>query len=468
MDMKDRLKIPRQPMPEQDPKVRARNFDEVPLGFTPETAKIEALRCITCKKPACVQGCPVEVDIPGFISLVMEGDFVGAAKKIKTTNALPAVCGRVCPQEVQCEVLCVRGKKAEPVAIGRLERFVADYERGAGEVSIPDKPAPTGKKVAVVGSGPSGLTVAGDLVQLGHEVTIFEALHKTGGVLVYGIPEFRLPKAIVAAEVDYLKELGARIETSSVIGKVATVDELFEEGYDAVYLGTGAGLPTFMNIPGENLNGVYSANEYLTRSNLMKAYKFPEYDTPIVKGKNVAVVGGGNVAMDSARTAMRLGADHVYLVYRRSRDEMPARVEEIHHAEQEGIELHLLTNPVRYIGNDKGWVVGVECLKMELGEPDESGRRRPVPMKGSEFVIDIDTAVIAIGAGANPLVQSTTPGLKTNKWNYIVADEETGQTSREGVFAGGDIVTGAATVILAMGAGRKAAKAIHQYLMAKK
>ena len=468
MDMKDRLKIPRQPMPEQDPKVRARNFDEVPLGFTPETAKIEALRCITCKKPACVQGCPVEVDIPGFISLVMEGDFVGAAKKIKTTNALPAVCGRVCPQEVQCEVLCVRGKKDEPVAIGRLERFVADYERGTGEVSIPDKPAPTGKKVAVVGSGPSGLTVAGDLVQLGHEVTIFEALHKAGGVLVYGIPEFRLPKAIVAAEVDYLKELGARIETSSVIGKVATVDELFEEGYDAVYLGTGAGLPTFMNIPGENLNGVYSANEYLTRSNLMKAYKFPEYDTPIVKGRNVAVVGGGNVAMDSARTAMRLGADHVYLVYRRSRDEMPARVEEIHHAEQEGIELHLLTNPVRYIGNDKGWVVGVECLRMELGEPDESGRRRPVPMKGSEFVIDIDTAVVAIGAGANPLVQSTTPGLKTNKWNYIVADEETGQTSREGVFAGGDIVTGAATVILAMGAGRKAAKAIHQYLMTKK
>lgn len=468
MDMKDRLKIPRQPMPEQDPKVRARNFDEVPLGFTPETAKIEALRCITCKKPACVQGCPVEVDIPGFISLVMEGDFVGAAKKIKTTNALPAVCGRVCPQEVQCEVLCVRGKKDEPVAIGRLERFVADYERGTGEVSIPDKPAPTGKKVAVVGSGPSGLTVAGDLVQLGHEVTIFEALHKAGGVLVYGIPEFRLPKAIVAAEVDYLKELGARIETSSVIGKVATVDELFEEGYDAVYLGTGAGLPTFMNIPGENLNGVYSANEYLTRSNLMKAYKFPEYDTPIVKGRNVAVVGGGNVAMDSARTAMRLGADHVYLVYRRSRDEMPARVEEVHHAEQEGIELHLLTNPVRYIGNDKGWVVGVECLKMELGEPDESGRRRPVPMKGSEFVIDIDTAVVAIGAGANPLVQSTTPGLKTNKWNYIVADEETGQTSREGVFAGGDIVTGAATVILAMGAGRKAAKAIHQYLMTKK
>jgi glutamate synthase (NADPH) small chain len=468
MEMKDRLKLPRQPMPEQDPKVRARNFDEVPLGYTPDTAKTESLRCITCKNPACVQGCPVEVDIPGFIALVQEGDFIGAAKKIKSTNALPAVCGRVCPQEVQCEEQCVRGKKGDPVAIGRLERFVADYERSAGEVSIPPKATPTGKKVAVVGSGPSGLTVAGDLVQLGHEVTIFEALHKAGGVLVYGIPEFRLPKAIVAAEVDYLQKLGVKIETSSVIGKVSTVDELFEEGYDAVYLGTGAGLPTFMNIPGENLNGVYSANEYLTRSNLMKAYKFPEYDTPIVKGKNVAVVGGGNVAMDSVRTAMRLGADHVYLIYRRSRAEMPARIEEIHHAEEEGIELHLLTNPIRYIGNDKGWVVGVECLKMELGEPDESGRRRPVPMKGSEFVIDIDTAVVAIGAGANPLVQSTTPGLKTNKWNYIEADEETGQTSREGVFAGGDIVTGAATVILAMGAGRKAARAIHQYLMSKK
>ena len=468
MEMKDRLKLPRQPMPEQDAKVRARNFDEVPLGYTPDLAKTEALRCIQCKNPSCIEGCPVQVDIPGFISLVMEGDFIGAAKKIKSTNALPAVCGRVCPQEVQCESKCVRGKKGDPVAIGRLERFVADYERAAGEVSIPAKAAPTGKKVAVVGSGPSGLTVAGDLIQLGHDVTIFEALHKAGGVLVYGIPEFRLPKAIVAAEVDYLQRLGVKIETSSVIGKVSTVDELFAEGYDAIYLGTGAGLPTFMNIPGENLNGVYSANEYLTRSNLMKAYKFPEYDTPIVKGKNVAVVGGGNVAMDSARTAMRLGADHVYLVYRRSRDEMPARIEEVHHAEQEGIELHLLTNPIRYIGNDKGWVVGVECLKMELGEPDESGRRRPVPMKGSEFVMDIDTAVVAIGAGANPLVQSTTPGLKTNKWNYIVADEETGQTSREGVFAGGDIVTGAATVILAMGAGRNAATAMHKYLMSKK
>lgn len=468
MDMKERLKIPRQPMSEQDPKVRARNFDEVPLGYTPDMAKTEALRCIQCKNPACIGGCPVEVDIPAFISLVLEGDFIGAAKKIKATNALPAVCGRVCPQEVQCEQVCVRGKKGDPVAIGRLERFVADYERAAGEVSIPKIPVSTGKRVAIVGSGPAGLTVAGDLIQLGHEVTIFEALHKPGGVLVYGIPEFRLPKAIVAAEVEYLQKMGVKILTSNVIGKIATVDELFEEGYDAIFLGTGAGLPTFMNIPGENLNGVYSANEYLTRSNLMKAYKFPEYDTPIVKGKNVAVIGGGNVAMDSARTAMRLGADHVYLIYRRSRTEMPARIEEVHHAEEEGIELHLLTNPVRYIGNDKGWVVGVECLKMELGEPDESGRRRPVPMKGSEFVIDIDTVVVAIGAGANPLVQSTTPGLNTNKWNYIVADEETGQTSREGVFAGGDIITGSATVILAMGAGRKAARAIHQYLMTKK
>jgi len=454
-------------MPEQDPQVRKRNFDEVPLGYTPEMAKTEALRCIQCKKPECVEGCPVEVDIPGFIALIAEGKFIEAAKKIKQTNALPAVCGRVCPQEVQCEVRCVRGKKAEPVAIGRLERFVADYERAAGEVSIPKIATKTGKKIAVVGSGPAGLTVAGDLVQLGHDVTIFEALHAAGGVLVYGIPEFRLPKAIVAAEVDYLKKLGVKIETSNVIGKVATVDELFAEGYDAVFLGTGAGLPSFMNIPGENLNGVYSANEYLTRSNLMKAYRFPEYDTPIVRGKNVAVIGGGNVAMDAARTAMRLGADHVYLVYRRSRQEMPARIEEIHHAEEEGIEFHLLTNPIRYIGNDKGWVKGIECLRMELGEPDDSGRRRPVPIKGSEFIKEVDTVVVAIGSGSNPLVQSTTPGLNTNKWNYIIADEETGQTSREGVFAGGDIVTGSATVILAMGAGRKAARAMHKYVMSE-
>ena len=465
--MKERMQIPRQPMPEQEAGRRARNFEEVPLGYTPKTAEMEALRCIQCKKPACVEGCPVEVDIPGFISLVAEGRYIEAALKIKETNGLPAVCGRVCPQEVQCEQRCVRGKKGEPVAIGRLERFVADYERAAGEVAIPGTAPKTGRRVAVVGSGPAGLTVAGDLVKLGHDVTIFEALHEPGGVLVYGIPEFRLPKAIVKAEVDYLKRLGVKIETSCVIGKLDTVDDLLAEGFDAVFLGTGAGLPTFMNIPGENLNGVYSANEYLTRSNLMKAYRFPEYDTPIVRGRRVAVVGGGNVAMDSARTAMRLGAEHVYLIYRRSRTEMPARTEEIHHAEEEGIAFHLLTNPVRYIGNDKGWVVGVECLKMELGEPDESGRRKPVPMNGSEFVIDIDTAVVAIGAGSNPLVQSTTPGLKTNKGNYIIADEETGQTSREGVFAGGDIVTGSATVILAMGAGRKAARAIHAYIQSR-
>jgi len=467
MDMKERMKLPRHPMPEQDPKVRARNFDEVPLGYTPETAKEEALRCIQCKKPSCIEGCPVEIDIPGFIKLVAEGDFLGAAWKIKEKNALPAICGRVCPQEDQCEVRCVRGKKGEPVAIGRLERFVADYERSQGEVSIPEIAPPTGKKIAIVGSGPAGLTVAGDLIMLGHEVTIFEALHKPGGVLVYGIPEFRLPKDIVALEIDYLKKLGVKVETSNVIGKISTIDELFEEGYDAIFLGTGAGLPTFMNIPGENLDGIYSANEYLTRSNLMKAYLFPEYDTPIVKGKNAAVIGGGNVAMDSARTALRLGADNVYLVYRRSRKEMPARAEEAHHAEEEGIQFHLLTTPIRYIGNEKGWVIGMECLRMELGEPDSSGRRRPVPIEGSEFVMDVDTVVVAIGAGANPLIQSTTPGLDTNKWGYIVADEETGQTSREGVFAGGDIVTGSATVILAMGAGRKAATAIHKYVMNK-
>ncbi len=468
MNAKERMKIQRQPMPEQDPRVRARNFDEVPYGYTAELAKKEALRCLNCPKPFCVEGCPVEIDIPAFINLIAGGDFVGAAKKIKEKNALPAICGRVCPQEIQCEQRCVRGKKGEPVAIGRLERFAADYERSQGEVEIPETAKPTGKKVAIVGSGPAGLTVAGDLVKLGHDVTIFEALHKPGGVLVYGIPEFRLPKDIVASEIDYLKRMGVKIETSFVIGKTSTIDELFEEGFDAVFLGVGAGLPVFMGIPGENLNGVYSANEYLTRANLMKAYLFPEYDTPIVKGKNVAVIGGGNVAMDSARTALRLGADNVYLVYRRSEKEMPARVEEIHHAKEEGINFQLLTNPKRYIGDDKGWVVGMECLRMELGEPDDSGRRRPVPIEGSEFVLDVDTVVVAIGTRANPLVQSTTPGLELDKRGYIEADEETGKTSREGVFAGGDIVTGSATVILAMGAGRKAARAIHEYLMDKK
>ncbi len=452
-------------MPEQNAKARSRNFEEVPLGYTPQAAIAEANRCLQCKTKPCIEGCPVEIDIPGFINLVSQSDFLNAARKIKQTNALPAICGRVCPQETQCEEKCVRRKKGESVAIGRLERFVADFERSQGSISIPEIAPSTGKKIAIVGSGPAGLTVAGDLVKLGHDVTIFEALHIPGGVLVYGIPEFRLPKAIVAAEIDYLKQMGVKVLTSHVIGRIFTVDELFEEGFHAVFLGTGAGLPTFMNIPGENLNGVYSANEYLTRSNLMKAYLFPEYDTPIVRGKKVAVIGGGNVAMDSARTAMRLGAEKVYLVYRRSRVEMPARIEEIHHAEEEGIELHLLTTPIRYIGNEKGWVVSMECQQMELGEPDGSGRRRPIPKKGSEYIMEVDTVVVAVGTGANPLVQSTTPGLDTNKWGYIIADEETGQTSRKGVYAGGDIVTGAATVILAMGVGRKAAKAIHEYIM---
>ena len=464
-EIKKKEKTPRQKMPEQDPKVRARNFDEVPLGFSPETAQLEANRCLQCKKPTCVEGCPVQIDIPGFIRPIREGDFSGAIMKLWEKTSLPAVCGRVCPQESQCEALCILGKKEEPVAVGRLERFAADRQRTQGEFKLPQKAAPTGKKVAVIGSGPSGLTVAGDLILKGHEVTIFEAFHKTGGVLIYGIPEFRLPKAIVQAEVDILEKLGAKIVCNAVIGRTSTIDELFAEGFDAVYVGVGAGLPIFMNIPGENLIGIYSANEYLTRSNLMKAYKFPEYDTPIVLGKNVVVLGAGNVAMDSARTALRLGADSVKIVYRRSRDEMPARKEEIHHAEEEGVELHLLTNPTRFFGNDQGRVVAMECIKMELGEPDDSGRRRPIPVKGSEFTMETDLAVIAIGAGANPLITATTPGLQTNKRGYIIADSKTGKTYKKGVWAGGDIVTGSATVILAMGAGRIAANSIHEYLM---
>jgi glutamate synthase (NADPH/NADH) small chain len=464
METKERMQIPRQKMAEQDPKVRGKNFDEVPYGYDEATAVREAQRCLKCKKPGCVTGCPVEIDIPGFISLIESGDFIGAAKRIKQTNALPAVCGRVCPQEEQCEVRCVLAKKGDPVAIGRLERFAADYERKSGKVEIPKIAPDTGKKIAVVGSGPAGLTVAGTLRLLGHSVTVFEALHKTGGVLVYGIPEFRLPKAIVEAEVDYLKRMGVTFVTNYVVGKIRTVDRLMEE-YDAVFLGTGAGLPLFLGVPGENLNGVYSANEYLTRSNLMKAYLFPKYDTPIVLGKNVAVIGGGNVAMDSARTALRLGADNVYIIYRRSRDEMPARNEEIHHAEEEGIQFHLLTNPVAFIGDENNWVVQIECQKQELGEPDDSGRRRPVPISGSEFRIGVDTVVVAVGNSPNPLVPATTPGLDTGRKGNVVAEEETGATSRPGVYAGGDIVTGAATVILAMGAGRKAAQAIHDYVM---
>ena len=457
--------IPRQPMPEQPPMVRVKNFREVPYGLTPDLAILEAKRCIQCKKPQCVPGCPVSVQIPEFIDLVAKGKFTEAARKIKETNALPAVCGRVCPQEEQCELPCVLGKKGEPVAIGRLERFVADFERVTGSIEIPKVAPPTGKRVAIVGAGPAGLTVAGDLVQFGHDVTIFEALHKPGGVLMYGIPEFRLPKEIVQAEVDYIVQLGAKLECNTVIGKSITIDELLEEeGFQAVFIGTGAGLPYFMNIPGENLIGVYSANEYLTRANLMKAYAFPEADTPLTQSKHVAVVGGGNVAMDAARTAMRMGAEKVYVVYRRSKKEMPARIEEIHHAEEEGIEFHLLTNPIAFHGNDESWVTHAECQKMELGEPDASGRRRPVPVKGSEFRLPVDTVIMSIGNGANPLVPSTTPGLSTNKWGNILADQETGKTSKKGVFAGGDIVIGAATVILAMGAGRKAATAIHEYL----
>ena len=466
VEKKEKQKIPKQKMPEQDPKVRAKNFKEVPFGYPPELAQLEASRCLQCKKPKCIEGCPVEIDIPAFVKLISDGDYVGAARKLKERNGLPAVCGRVCPQEDQCEKVCIVGKKDDPVAIGRLERFAADWERGKGEVSVPEKVPSTGKKVAVVGAGPAGLTLAGDLILKGHEVTVFEALHKAGGVLIYGIPEFRLPKEIVDAEVHYLERLGVRVEADCVIGRLETVDELLQE-YDAIFLGLGAGLPQFLNIPGENLCGIYSANEYLTRSNLMKAYLFPQYDTPIARGKNVAVFGAGNVAMDSARTALRLGADKVRIVYRRSREEMPARIEEIHHAEEEGIEFFLLTAPIKFLGDDNGWVTGVECLRMELGEPDESGRRRPIPIKGSEFQLECDMAVVAIGAGANPLLPTTTPGLELNKRGYIVADLETGKTTKPGVWAGGDIVTGSATVILAMGAGRKAGNSIHEYLMNK-
>ena len=459
---------PRQKMPEQSASERVRNFNEVPYGYTAELAQLEATRCLQCKKPACVPGCPVAVDIPGFISKVLEGDYLGAARIVKATNSLAAVCGRVCPQEEQCEKVCVLAKKGDPVAVGRLERFVADYEREHGTGELPPKAPPSGFKVAVVGSGPAGLTCAGELVKLGHQVTVFEALHKPGGVLVYGIPEFRLPKAIVQAEVDYLVRLGVQLELNSPVGKAETVDELLAGGYDAVFIGTGAGLPYFMGVPGENLIGVYSANEYLTRSNLMKAYRFPEFATPIIRGKKVATIGGGNVAMDSARTALRLGAAESTVVYRRSRQEMPARIEEIHHAEEEGVRLQLLTNPTRILGDQAGRVKGMECLRMELGEPDASGRRRPVPLAGSEFTIEVDTVVVAIGNGPNPLIPRTTPGLETGKHGNIVADEATGATSKPGVFAGGDIVTGAATVILAMGAGRRAAGAIDAHLRSKK
>lgn len=463
---KKKEKVPRQPMPEQAPEVRRHNFQEVPFGYPVEIAQLEASRCIHCKKPTCIEGCPVGIDIPGFLREVRDGRFVEAARILKADNALPAICGRVCPQEEQCEKVCVLAIKGESVAIGRLERFVADWERETGNIQIPPIAPSTGRKVAVVGSGPAGLTVAGELAVRGHKVTIFEALHKPGGVLIYGIPEFRLPKAIVMAEVDYVKKLGVEIVYNAVIGKYFTLEELMkEEGFDAVFVGTGAGLPYFMNIPGENLIGVYSANEFLTRSNLMRAYDFPNADTPIVRSRNVAVIGGGNVAMDAARTALRLGAENVYLVYRRSRAEMPARIEEVHHAEQEGIQFNLLTNPTAIKGNDKGRVTSMTCLRMELGEPDASGRRRPVPILGSEFDFEVDTVIVAIGNGANPLLPEATPALKVNKWGNIIADKDTGLTSIPGVYAGGDIVIGAATVILAMGAGKQAAKAMHDYLM---
>ncbi|HUT63799.1 MAG TPA: NADPH-dependent glutamate synthase [Anaerolineae bacterium] len=461
---KNKMSIPRQPMKEQSPEARVKNFYEVPFGYDQETAMLEAQRCLQCKNKPCVDGCPVYVDIPAFIKLISEGSFIEAAWKIKETNSLPAICGRVCPQEDQCEKLCVRGKKGEPVAIGRLERFAADYERHQGKIVVPNPPPPTGKKIAVIGSGPSGLTVAGDLAKLGHEVTVFEALHKSGGVLVYGIPEFRLPKSIVEAEVSYLEKCGIRFELNTIIGRIETIDELFDEGFVAVYVASGAGAPVFMGIPGENLGGIFSANEYLTRSNLMKGYLFPKYDTPMPKSKKVVVLGGGNVAMDSARTALRLGPEKVIILYRRSAAELPARREEIHHAEEEGVEFQFLTAPIEFLGDDKKMVQKVKCIRMELGEPDDSGRRRPIPIPGSEFEVDTDTVIIAIGNLPNPLIPKTTPDLPISRRGNILADE-TGKTGKKGVFAGGDIVTGAATVIQAMGAGRIAAYTIHEYIM---
>ena len=452
-------------MPKQEPFERIKNFDEVALGYTPELAREEASRCLACKKPKCIDGCPVGIDIPGFVQCMLEDDFSGGIKKIKERNALPAVCGRVCPQEEQCEKVCVLAKKYQPVAIGRLERFLADCEAASGVIEKPDVAPPNGRRVAIVGSGPAGITVANDLALLGYDVTIFEALHEAGGVLTYGIPEFRLPKAIVRREIEYVKSLGVKLHLDFIVGKTRTIDAL-QKDFDAIFIGAGAGLPWFMEIPGENLNGVYSANEYLTRCNLMKGFRFPAYNTPLKRASRAAVFGGGNVAMDSARTALRLGADEVHVVYRRSRSEMPARLEEVENAEEEGVIFDYLTLPTRLIGDEKGWLTEIECLRMELGEPDESGRRRPVPIKGSEFRMTADAAVCAIGNSPNPLIAMTTPGLTIGKKGNVVADEETGKTSRERVWAGGDVVTGAATVISAMGAGRKAARSIHETLSA--
>jgi glutamate synthase (NADPH/NADH) small chain len=458
-----KINLNRNEMPKQSPEMRRHNFDEVALGYTEELAVKEASRCLQCKKPRCITGCPVEIDIPGFISFVNKGDFAGGIKRIKEKNCLPAVSGRVCPQESQCEAQCILKNKGAEVAIGRLERFLADWEASQDHIEIPPGASSTGKKVAVVGSGPAGLTVAGDLILLGYDVTIFEALHKAGGVLTYGIPEFRLPKAIVAREVEYLKKLGVKVITNYVVGKTRSIDELLKE-YDAIFIGTGAGLPWFMNIPGENLNGVYSANEYLTRMNLMQGYRFPMSSTPVKRHYRVAVVGGGNVAMDSARTALRRGAEEVRIIYRRSHAELPARLEESENAEEEGVIFNMLTLPVLYIGDENGWLKEIECIRMELGEPDASGRRRPIEVPNSNFRIPMDAAICAVGNSPNPLVPSTTPGLETTRHGTLVADQETGKTTRDRVWAGGDIVTGAATVILAMGAGRKAARSIHEFL----
>jgi glutamate synthase (NADPH/NADH) small chain len=458
------LQVPRHEMPTQPPEKRRNNFSEVPTGYTPETAKSEAMRCLQCKKPACVRGCPVGVNIPSFINKIAMSDFSGAISEIRKKNALPAVCGRVCPQEIQCEGSCILGKKGKPVAIGALERFAADYEREHKEKSDLQKAAPTGKKIAVIGSGPAGLTAAGDLVLKGHEVTVLEAFHKAGGVLVYGIPEFRLPKVIVENEIRQLEQLGVEIETNMVAGRIVSIEELFEQGYNAVFVGSGAGLPKFLNIPGENLTGICSANEYLTRANLMKAYRYPEYDTPIPKGKSVCIFGAGNVAMDAARTAVRLGSEKVSIIYRRTREEMPARIEEVHHAKEEGIEFRMLTSPLAFNGDGKGRVTSVTCQKMKLGEADSSGRPRPVPIPDSQITIPCDLAVIAVGSGANPILTEVTPSMNLNKWGYIIADENTGRTTMKRVWAGGDIVTGQATVILAMGAARKASEDIHNYL----
>jgi len=467
LPLKQRMKVPRQHMLEQSPLVRATNFTEVNLGYSEELARQEALRCLECAKPACTDTCPVGVKVKEFVQLIVAGDFLGAAAKIREDNVLPAITGRVCPQEDHCEGGCLMGKKVTPLGIGYLERFVADYELTHLDTSKLPKAPSTGKKVGIVGSGPSGLTAAGDLVQKGHQVRVFEALHELGGVLVYGIPEFRLPKQIIREQIDYMRAMGVEFETNVVVGKTVTINELMEEeGYDAVFIGTGAGAPQFMGIPGEHLNGVYSANEFLTRINLMHAYEFPKYDEPMLdfRGKDVAVIGGGNTALDAIRSALRLGARKAYVIYRRSEAEMPARIEEVNHAKQEGIEFRVLTNPIEFLSDGKGWLNSVRCMQMQLAEPDASGRRRPVPIDDSEFDLPLSVAVIAIGTSANPLIQSTTPGLNTNKRNYIEADPMTQRTSRKGVFAGGDIVTGSATVILAMGAGRRAAKSIHEYL----